>query len=202
MGEVGTSLTVALAAARHDSLDVGLPDTASSDGLQTPCRVLGELLGLDAAWILAGDGLRPAVMARWSRDGVRPHRLGAARLASILANCPQGCTGWRDGRYAVIVAPIESGGERHGTLVGSVRSAHEFEPDELDAAQLIAAGAAAAIATPVVAPPPRPNGAAMRPLEHLEMLHSLSLRMARALSEREVGQAVVTELTTLIDHHA
>ena len=202
MGEVGTSLTVALASARHDSLDVGLPDTASSDGLQTPCRVLGELLGLDAAWILAGDGLRPAVMARWSRDGVRPHRLGAARLASILADCPQGCTGWRDGRYAVIVAPIESGGERHGTLVGSVRSAHEFEPDELDAAQLIAAGAAAAIATPVVAPPPRPNGAAMRPLEHLEMLHSLSLRMARALSEREVGQAVVTELTTLIDHHA
>ena len=42
----------------------------------------------------------------------------------------------------------------------------------------------------------------MRPLEHLEMLHSLSLRMARARSEREVGQAVVTELTNLIDHHA
>ena len=42
----------------------------------------------------------------------------------------------------------------------------------------------------------------MRPLAHLEMLHSLSLRMARARSEPEVGQAVVTELTTLIDHHA
>ena len=42
----------------------------------------------------------------------------------------------------------------------------------------------------------------MRPLEHLEMLHSLSVRMARARSEREVGQAVVTELTNLIDHHA
>ena len=135
MGEVGTSLTVALAAARHDSIGVELPDAASADGLQTPCRVLGELLGLDAAWILAGDGLRPAVIARWSRDGVRPHRLGAARLASILADCPQGCTGWRDGRYAVIVAPIEAAGERLGTLVGSVRSAHEFGPAELEAAR-------------------------------------------------------------------
>jgi HD-GYP domain-containing protein (c-di-GMP phosphodiesterase class II)/putative methionine-R-sulfoxide reductase with GAF domain len=42
----------------------------------------------------------------------------------------------------------------------------------------------------------------MRPLEHLEMIHSLSLRLSRARSEREVGQAVVTELTNLIDHHA
>ena len=109
--------------------------------------MLGELLGLDASWILAGDGLRPAVLARWSRDGVRPHRLGAARLASILADCPHGCTGWRDGRYAVVVAPIEAAGERLGTLVGSVRSAHEFGPAELESARLIAAGAAATIAT-------------------------------------------------------
>ena len=202
MGEVGTSLTFALAAARHDSMGVELTDAAPADGLTTPCRVLGELLGLDATWILAGDGLRPAVLARWSRDGVRPHRLGAARLASILADCPHGCTGWRDGRYAVIVAPVEAAGERLGTLVGSVRSAHEFGPAELAAAELIAAGAAAAIATPVAPAPPRPNGAAMRPLEHLEMLHSLSLRLARARSEQEAGRAVVTELTTLIDHHA
>jgi HD-GYP domain-containing protein (c-di-GMP phosphodiesterase class II) len=202
MGEVGTSLTIALAAARHDSMGVEPADAAPAGGLTTSCRVLGELLGLDATWILAGDGLRPAVLARWSRDGVRPHRLGAARLASILADCPHGCTGWRDGRYAVIVAPVVAAGERLGTLVGSVRSAHEFGPAELEAAELIAAGAAAAIATPVAAPPPRPNGAAMRPLEHLEMLHSLSLRVARARSEPEVGQAVVTELTTLIDHHA
>jgi len=63
-----------------------------------------------------------------------------------------------------------------------VRSAHEFSPAELSAAELIAAGAAAGLATPAVPPPARPNGAAMRPLEHLEMLHSLSLRMARARS--------------------
>ena len=42
----------------------------------------------------------------------------------------------------------------------------------------------------------------MRPLAHLEMLHSLSVRMTRAHSDREVGEAVVTELTNLIDHHA
>jgi HD-GYP domain-containing protein (c-di-GMP phosphodiesterase class II)/putative methionine-R-sulfoxide reductase with GAF domain len=202
MGEVGTSLIVALSAARNGAIGVELPDAPPAVDFVTPCRVLGELLGLDAAWILAGDGLPPAVTARWSRDGVRPHRLGAARLASILTECPDGCTGRRDGRYAVIVAPIEAAGERLGTLVGSVRSAHEFGPAELQAAELIAAGAAAALATPVVPPPPRPNGAAMRPLAHLEMLHSLSLRITRAHSEREVGQAVVTELTTLIDHHA
>src|SRR5437667_11114715 len=174
MGDVGTSLTVALAAARHGTIGAEVPETFSADGAETPCRVLGELLGLDAVWILAGGGLPPAVTARWSREGVRPHRLGAARLASILAECPDGCSGRRDGRYAVIVAPIEAAGERLGTLVGSVRSAHEFGPAELEAAKLIAAGAAAALRTPVVPPPPRPNGAAMRPLAHLEMLHSLS----------------------------
>ncbi len=202
MGELGTSLTVALAAARHTSIEAEPADAAATGELTTACRVLGDLLGLDASWILAGDGLRPTVLARWSRAGVRPHRLGAARLASILAECPGGCTGRRDGRYAVIVAPVEAAGERLGTLVGSVRSAHEFGPAALAAAQLIAAGAAAAVAPPVVPAPPRPNGAAMRPLAHLEMLHSLSLRMARARSEREVGEAVVTELTNLIDHHA
>jgi HD-GYP domain-containing protein (c-di-GMP phosphodiesterase class II)/putative methionine-R-sulfoxide reductase with GAF domain len=197
MGEVGTSLTVALAAARHEAVD---GEAAGGDA--TACRVLGELLGLDAAWILAGDGPPAAVIARWERDGLRPHRLGAARIASILSECPQGCIGWRDGRYAVVVAPIEAGGERVGTLVGSVRSAHEFSAAELAAAELIAAGAAAGLGAPRAPVPARPNGAAMRPLEHLEMLHSLSVRLARARSEREVGQAVVTELMALIDHHA
>ena len=197
MGDVGTSLTVALAAARHEAID---GDTTEGDA--TACRVLGELLGLDAAWILAASGPPAIVLARWERQGLRPHRLGAARIASILAECPEGCTGWRDGRYAVVVAPIEVGGERVGTLVGSVRSAHEFSAKELGAAELIAAGAAAGFGAPAAPPPARPNGAAMRPLEHLEMLHSLSVRLARARSDREVGQAVVTELTTLIDHHA
>ncbi|HXD71596.1 MAG TPA: HD domain-containing phosphohydrolase [Gaiellales bacterium] len=197
MGDVGTSLTVALAAARHEAIE-----GETTEGDATACRVLGELLGLDAAWILDAGGPPAVVLARWERQGLRPHRLGAARIASILAECPGGCTGRRDGRYAVIVAPIEAGGERIGTLVGSVRSAHEFSAAELAAAELIAAGAAAGLAGPVTPPPARPNGAAMRPLEHLEMLHSLSVRLARAHSEREVGEAVVTELTTLIDHHA
>ena len=197
MGDVGTSLTVALAAARHEAIE-----GETTEGDATACRVLGELLALDAAWILDAGGPPAVVLARWERQGLRPHRLGAARIASLLSECPGGCTGRRDGRYAVIVAPIEAGGERIGTLVGSVRSAHEFSAAELAAAELIAAGAAAGLAAPVTPPPPRPNGAAMRPLEHLEMLHSLSVRLARSHSEREVGEAVVTELTTLIDHHA
>jgi HD-GYP domain-containing protein (c-di-GMP phosphodiesterase class II)/putative methionine-R-sulfoxide reductase with GAF domain len=201
MGDVGTSLTVALAAARHRA--VGLEPDESGDDTTAACRVLGELLGLDAAWIIAGVGVPVQVTARWAREGVRPHRLGIARLASILSECPDGCTGWRDGRYAVIVAPLVSAGERVGTLVGSVRSARDFGRAEIEAARLVAAGAAATMAPPPPPPPPpRPNGAAMRPLEHLEMIHSLSLRLSRARSEREVGQAVVTELTNLIDHHA
>jgi HD-GYP domain-containing protein (c-di-GMP phosphodiesterase class II)/putative methionine-R-sulfoxide reductase with GAF domain len=201
MGEVGTSLTVALAAARHAA--VGLEADAAGDDAAAACRVLGELLGLDAAWAISGTGVPVQVTARWAREGVRPHRLGMARLASILTDCPDGCTGWRDGRYAVIVAPLVSAGQRLGTLVGSVRSARDFGSAELDAARLVAAGAAATMAPPPPPPPPaRPNGAAMRPLEHLEMIHSLSLRLSRARSEREVGRAVVAELTKLIDHHA
>ena len=173
MGDVGTSLTVALGAARQEAID-----GATTAGDATACRVLGELLGLDAAWILDAGGPPAVVLARWEREGLRPHRLGAARIASLLSECPGGCTGRRDGRYAVIVAPIEAGGERVGTLVGSVRSAHEFSAAELAAAELIAAGAAAGLAGPVTPPPARPNGAAMRPLEHLEMLHSLSVRLA------------------------
>ncbi len=203
MGDVGTSLTVALAAARERAIELEPAEDVLCEEAATACRVLGDLLGLDAAWILGGTGMPLAVTARWARDGGRPHRLGMARLAHVLAECPDGCTGWRDGRYAVIVAPIVAAGERLGTLVGSARSAREFGPAEVAAAELIAAGVAATLGTPPPAPPPpRPNGAAMRPLEHLEMLHSLSLRLSRARSEREVGQAVVTELTSLIDHHA
>ena len=139
MGDVGTSLTYALTAARHQVVDAEAPEEFGSDASATPCRVLGELLGLDAAWVLLGDGTPPAVHARWARPGIRPHRLGVARLASILAECPEGCIGCRDGRYAIIVAPIVSGGERLGSLVGSVRSAHEFEPAELQAIEDILA---------------------------------------------------------------
>src|SRR5205823_5093785 len=161
MGDVGTSLTVALAAARHAA-----GDGETTEGDATACRVLGELLGLDAAWILDAGGPPAVVLARWERQGLRPHRLGAARIASILAECPDGCTGRRDGRYAVVVAPIEAAGERVGTLVGSVRSAHEFSAAELAAAELIAAGAAVAVTEPAPPPVARPHGAAMRPLEH------------------------------------
>ena len=94
--------------------------------------MLGELLGLDAAWILAGDGLR-AGRARALVALTACARTGSARPGSHRSwpSARSGCTGWRDGRYAVIVAPIEAAGERLGTLVGSVRSAHEFGPAEL-----------------------------------------------------------------------
>src|SRR4051794_31157534 len=140
MGEVGTSLTVALAAARQEAVGSEANEGGATEGDATACRVLGELLGLDAAWILAAGGPPAIVMARWERHGLRPHRLGAARIASLLSECPEGCMGRRDGRYAVVVAPIEAGGERLATLVGSVRSAHEFSAAELASAELIAAG--------------------------------------------------------------
>ena len=134
MGEVGTSLTIALAAARHDSMGVELTDAAPADGLQTPCRVLGELLGLDATWILRRRPA-PAALARWSRDGVaRTGRAPRGRVdpgRSARRAAPPGAMA----ATPSIVAPVEAAGERLGTLVGSVRSAHEFGPAELDAAR-------------------------------------------------------------------
>src|SRR5437764_15394652 len=68
----------AAAAGRGSGAEAGLTDG-------TPCRVLGELLGLDAAWIVGGSGSRRPVTASWLREGARPHEMGAARLAAITA---------------------------------------------------------------------------------------------------------------------
>ena len=158
-----------------------------------PCRLLGELLGLDAAWIVAPGATGPWVTARWAREGAPPHRLGETRLAAVVEDVDRDATQTRDGRYALLVAPLAAGGRVVGHLVGSARSARDFRPDELRAAELVAAGAGARVG------PDEPADAVSarardRLLAEMGLLRSLTSRLAYARSEGEIAHAVVADL--------
>jgi HD-GYP domain-containing protein (c-di-GMP phosphodiesterase class II) len=158
-----------------------------------PCRLLGELLGLDAAWIVAPGATGPGVTAAWSREDAPPHRLGETRLAAVVDGVDREATQTRDGRYALLVAPLAAGGRVVGHLVGSARSARDFRPDELRAAELVAAGAGARVG------PDEPADAVSarardRLLAEMGLLRSLTSRLAYARSEGEIAHAVVADL--------
>ena len=127
------------APAVHAGGGVGILPALRDDA---PCRLLGELLGLDAVWIVApGIGGR-LVTARWTREDAPSHRLGETRLAAVVEGVETGATQTRDGRYALLVAPLVTGARVVAHLVGSARTQRAFRPDELRAAELVAAGAA------------------------------------------------------------
>ncbi|HEY7258730.1 MAG TPA: HD-GYP domain-containing protein [Gaiellales bacterium] len=158
-----------------------------------PCRLLGELLGLDAAWIVAPGAAGRIVTASWTREGAATHRIGESRLAAVVAGVDREATQARDGRYALLIAPLTSGPRMIAHLVGSARSPRDFRPDELRAAELVAAGAAAK------AGPDEPSGpisarARDRLLVQMGLLRSLTSRLAYARSEGEIAHAVVAEL--------
>ena len=78
--------------------------------------------------------------------------------------------------------------------MGSTRAARAFRPDELRAAELVAAGAAAK-AAPVEAPADVVSTRARdRLLAQMGLLRSLTSRLAYARSEGEIAHAVVAEL--------
>src|SRR4051794_29173350 len=159
-----------------------------------PCRLLGELLDLDAAWIVAPGPTGREVTARWERDAARQHRFGEARLAAVVQDVEGAAVQTRDGRYAVLVAPLVVGGRAVAHLVGSTRAARAFRPDELRAAELVAAGAAAR-AGPVETPTDVVSTRARdRLLAQMGLLRSLTSRLAYARSEGEIAHAVVAEL--------
>ena len=178
----------AAAAGTDAGADAGLTD-------ETPCRVLGELLGLDAAWVVAGSGSRRPVTASWVREGARPHELGAARLAAITAEYGGRPGQTRDGDHALLVVPLRAAGRRLGDLVGSVRSARAFSRDELRAAELVAAGA---VSLGRDGEEGYPAGADERLLAHIGLLQTLTDRLAQARSEHEIAQAVALELGRVI----
>jgi HD-GYP domain-containing protein (c-di-GMP phosphodiesterase class II) len=158
-----------------------------------PCRLLGELLDLDATWIVAPGAAGRIITARWTRDDAAPHRLGETRLAAVIEDVDAGATQVRDGRYVLLVAPLMTGGRVAAHLVGSTRSPRDFRPDELRAAELVAAGAA------VKAGPEEPvdvvsTRARDRLLAQMGLLRSLTSRLAYARSEGEIAHAVVSEL--------
>jgi HD-GYP domain-containing protein (c-di-GMP phosphodiesterase class II) len=168
--------------------------TAPALGDEAPCRLLGELLDLDAAWIVAAGSTGRTVTARWARDGAPPHRFGEARLAAVVDGVDDEPTQTRDGRHALLIAPLRAGGRTIAHLVGSARSSRAFRPDELRAAGFVAAGAAANAglikpAADVVSAPARD-----RLLAQIGLLRSLTSRLAYARSEGEIAHAVVAEL--------
>ena len=159
-----------------------------------PCRLLGELLGLDAAWIVAPGPTGREVTARWEREAARQHRFGEARLAAVVQDVEGEAVQTRDGRYAVLVAPLAVGGRAVAHLVGSTRAPRAFRPDELRAAELVAAGAAARLG-PVETPADVVSTRARdRLLAQMGLLRSLTSRLAYARSEGEIAHAVVAEL--------
>ena len=169
---------------------------------EAPCRLLGELLDLDAAWIVAPGSSGRTVTARWAREGAPSHRLGEARLAAVVEDVDREATQTRDGRYALLIAPLRSGGRAIAHLVGSARSPRAFRPDELRAAELVAAGVAASAGT---AQPPADvvsTRARDRLLSQMGLLRSLTSRLAYARSEGEIAHAVVAELVRQDRFHA
>jgi HD-GYP domain-containing protein (c-di-GMP phosphodiesterase class II) len=167
-----------------------------------PCRLLGELLELDAACIVTPGSTGRTVTARWAREGAPSPRLGEARLAAVVEDVDREATQTRDGRYALLIAPLRSGGRTIAHLVGSARSPRAFRPDELRAAELVAAGAAASAGT---AQPPADvvsTRARDRLLSQMGLLRSLTSRLAYARSEGEIAHAVVAELVRQDRFHA
>ena len=67
--------------AAHAGGGVGFVPALRDDA---PCRLLGELLGLDAVWIVAPGPTGREVTARWEREAARQHRIGEARLAALV----------------------------------------------------------------------------------------------------------------------
>ena len=167
-----------------------------------PCRLLGELLDLDAAWIVAPGSSGRTVTARWARDGAPSHRLGEARLAAVVKDVDREATQTRDGRYALLIAPLRSGGRAIAHLVGSARSPRAFRPDELRAAELVAAGVAASAGTPQPPADVVSTRARDRLLSQMGLLRSLTSRLAYARSEGEIAHAVVAELVRQDRFHA
>ncbi|MGH3075793.1 MAG: GAF domain-containing protein, partial [Gaiellales bacterium] len=169
---------------------------------EAPCRLLGELLDLDAAWIVAPGSTGRSVTARWAREGAPSHRLGEGRLAAVVEHVDREATQTRDGRYALLIAPLRSGGRTIAHLVGSARSPRAFRPDELRAAELVAAGAAANAGA--VQPPADvvSTRARDRLLAQMGLLRSLTSRLAYARSEGEIAHAVVAELVRQDRFHA
>jgi HD-GYP domain-containing protein (c-di-GMP phosphodiesterase class II) len=158
-----------------------------------PCRLLGELLGLDAAWIVAPGAAGRIVTAAWTRPDAPPHRIGESRLAVVAQHVDREAVQTRDGGHALLIAPLTTGGRVTAHLVGSARSPRDFRSDELRAAELVAAGAAARAGLDEPAGPVSTR-ARDRLLVQMGLLRSLTSRLAYARSEGEIAHAVVAEL--------
>src|SRR5690242_2561489 len=167
-----------------------------AEAADAACRTMADLLALDAVWLLAGEGFDQHVRSTWTRTGGTAGRLGDYRVRAAADAVEGDVWQGRDGRYAVIAARLP-GTNVPLMLLGAVRTAREFEEEDLACARLVAAAFAHAVDAP-----PAVVSAGARTDDHMLLLQSLAAALARARSESDVAWAVVDELRTLIDYHA
>ena len=142
------------------------------------------------------------VTARWAREGAPSHRLGEARLAAVVEDVDREATQTRDGRYALLIAPLRSGGRvDRPSGGGRRRSPRGSGPTSCGGG----AGRRRRGGERGTARPPADvvsTRARDRLLSADGPLRSLTSRLAYARSEGEIAHAVVAELVHQDRFHA
>jgi HD-GYP domain-containing protein (c-di-GMP phosphodiesterase class II) len=188
------------------------------------CRAAGDLLALDLVHLVRWDPDGTETMAHWTRPRSGLRRLPDASLP-LLVTRARGAGGARlrgadlpveaRGALGALVVPIASERALVGAVVGLSKGPRPPGGDDLAALRRLvgdvvsSAHMAHALRADELRGPvddrrlvPARDGSSARLAEHMQLLQSLSAALARARSEAEVGQAVVSELRTLIDYHS
>jgi hypothetical protein len=103
------------------------------------CATLGELLGLDAAWLVAGTAFDLGPRASWSRPSVGAARLGDNRLSRLADGAVEEVSQASDGRYSVVIVRLSRDAARGVFLIGAVRSTQPLPESDVACAGLIGA---------------------------------------------------------------
>ncbi|MGN6378111.1 MAG: HD domain-containing phosphohydrolase [Gaiellales bacterium] len=162
------------------------------------CSTLGELLGLDAAWLLSGSASDLAPSARWVRPGGPAARLGDMRLRGLAESAVGDVSQTSDGRYTVVIVELAADSAFSAYLVGAVRSTQPFPEEDLACAELIGAIHAPGVRLAPKERPRRQPESASSPM----ILESLAVALASAGSEVDVARAVVNGLMAMIESNS
>jgi HD-GYP domain-containing protein (c-di-GMP phosphodiesterase class II) len=168
------------------------------EAAEQACAMLGELLGLDAAWLVAGTAFDLGPRASWSRPGLAAARLGDNRLSRLAEEALDGASQTRDGRYTVVTVRLSNGAGTRVFLMGAVRSTQPLSEPDLAYAGLIGAVYGPSLADTLPAEPRRESDALSSPM----ILQALAAALAGARSEADVARAVVDGLRGLIESHS
>jgi HD-GYP domain-containing protein (c-di-GMP phosphodiesterase class II) len=162
------------------------------------CAMLGELLGLDAAWLVAGSAYDLGPRAWWTRPGVGTARLGDNRLSRLTEEAVGELSQSRDGRYSVVIMRLSGEAARGVFLIGAVRSTQPFPEADMACAGLIGALYKPSLVEQQPSEPRREPDGLSSPM----ILQALAASLAGARSEADVARAVVDGLRGLIESHS